>query len=406
MHGTCRICGGVVREFLEFGRHPLANALLTPDQPDDRFRFRLALGMCDGCTMVQLVDEIPREQMFHEGYPYRSSGSTVMRAHFEKTARQLLDAELPDPDAFLVELGCNDGVLLETIARAGVRHLGVEPSGEVARVAAAKNLRVRETFFDESSAREIAAMEGPADVIYSANTVSHIPYMSSIFAGVDALLGPDGVFVVEDPYLGDIIDRTSFDQIYDEHFFFFTAVSVQAMAARHGFELVDLERLPVHGGEVRYTIARRGARKPTPAVTALVVEEYSRRLADPATLERFAGAVAQVRADLVALLTRLRRQDKRIVGYGATAKSSTVTNYCGIGPELISFIVDSTPEKQGMLTPGSHIPVRPPEEFSEPYPDYAVLFAWNHAEEIMAKEQRFHDAGGRWIRYVPNVHIV
>jgi methylation protein EvaC len=403
----CRVCDGPVQEFFDFGRQPLSDAFVKPDDnAEDEFFFRLATGVCGDCTMVQLMADVPRERMFHEGYPYYSSGSAVMRTHFEELAKRLLTSELTGPDPFVVELGCNDGVMLRTMAEAGVRHLGVEPSGGVAEVAAAKGVRVRTAFFEESTAREIRAADGPADVIYAANTFCHIPYAASILAGVDALLGPDGVFVFEDPYLGDIVARTSFDQIYDEHFFFFSARSVQAMAARHGLELVDVERLPVHGGEVRYTLARAGARTAAPAVAELIAEERAQGLADHATLAGFGRAVLKIREDLTSLLRRLRADGKRVVGYGATAKSATVTNFCGIGPELVEFVSDSTPAKQGRLTPGTHLPVRPPDAFADPYPDYALLFAWNHADEIMAKEQAFRAAGGRWISYVPDVHVV
>ncbi|MFF7812425.1 methyltransferase domain-containing protein [Streptomyces sp. NPDC007945] len=403
---TCRICEGPVKEFLDLGRQPLSDAFPEPGGTEGEFFFRLAVGLCASCTMVQLVEEVPREKMFREDYPYHSSGSSVMRAHFEATARRFLETELTGPDPFVVEIGCNDGVMLRTVSDAGVRHLGVDPSAGVAEVAREKGVRVRTAFFEEATALDIAATEGRADLVYAANTLCHIPYLDSIFRGLDALLKPDGVFVFEDPYLGEIVDRTSFDQIYDEHFYFFTARSVQAMARGFGFELVDVERLPVHGGEVRYTVARRGARTPSDAVDALLVEEETRRLADPATLDRFADAVARTRDELVALLERLRDEGRRVVAYGATAKSATVANYCGLGPDLIAYVTDTTPAKQNRLTPGSHIPVRDPEAFSAPYPDYALLFAWNHAEEIMAKEEDFRAAGGRWILYVPDVHLV
>jgi methylation protein EvaC len=403
---SCRVCGGFLREFFDFGRQPLSDAFLRPDEVDNEFFFRLAVGVCESCLMVQLVEEVPRERMFHEQYPYRSSGSTVMCKHFEQLACRFLETELTGPDPMIVEIGCNDGIMLKAIVDAGVRHLGIEPSGGAAEVARSHGVRVRTEFFEESSAVRIRAEEGPADVIFSANTISHIPYLDSIFRGVDALLAPGGVFVFEDPYLGDIIQRTSFDQISDEHFYFFTAASVQAMAARFGFELVDVEPLPVHGGQVRYTVARPGSRTPSIAVTDLLVEERLLGLAEPATFERFASNVRRIRADLLTLLRGLRAEGKRVVAYGATAKSATVTNYCGIGPDLVSFVCDSTPAKQGRLAPGSHIPVRPPEAFSQPYPDYALLFAWNHAEEIMAKEHAFREAGGRWILYVPRVHAI
>lgn len=403
---TCRICGGATTEYVDFGRQPLSDAFVKPDQADDEFFFRLAVAMCSSCTMVQLVEEVPRDSMFHEDYPYESSGSSVMRKHFELVARRFLDTELHDDEPFVVEVGCNDGIMLKTVSEAGVKHLGVEPSGAVGEMARKKGVRVLTAFFEEETARELAEKEGRADVIYAANTICHIPYLDSIFRGVDALLKPGGVFVFEDPYFGDIVERVSFDQVYDEHFYFFTARSVRAMAQRFGFDLVDVERLPVHGGEVRYSIAREGERTPTPAVAALLAEEEERKLAEPVTVEKFATRTQKIRDDLVALLEQLKAEGKRVVAYGATAKSATVANYCGLGPELVEFVSDTTPAKQQRLTPGSHIPVRPPEAFREDYPDYALLFAWNHAEEIMANEREFRESGGKWILYVPEVAVV
>ncbi|MET9784458.1 class I SAM-dependent methyltransferase [Nocardiopsis alba] len=401
----CRICSGLVTEFIDLGRQPLADAFRLPQSPEPEFFYRLAVGTCADCQMAQLMEEVPRERMFHEDYPYLSSGSTVMRAHFEGIATRLLETEMSSDDPFVVEIGSNDGVLLKTVAAAGVRHLGVEPSGGVADLAAAEGVSVRKDFFEESVAREILAEHGHADVIFSANTFSHIPYVDSVLRGIKALLGPDGVFVFEDPYFGDIVERTSFDQIYDEHFFFFTARSVARMAELSGMELVDVEHLPTHGGEIRYTLAHAGAREASEAVKLLMVEEERRELTSPATLARFVENVERVRTDLLAELRRIKERGERVVGYGATAKSATVLNFCGIGPDLVEFICDSTPAKQGRLTPGTHIPVRGPEEYRRAYPDYALLLAWNHAEEIMAKETEFQKAGGRWIRYVPEVSV-
>ncbi len=384
----------------------MSNAFLTPDQVGTESFFRLAIGFCTACTMVQQLEEVPRGKMFHTDYPYRSSGSALMRKHFEQAALHLLETELTGNDAFAVEIGSNDGVMLKTVKEAGVRHLGVDPSGGAADVATRKGIRVRVDFFEESSARLIRETDGPADVIYSANTISHIAYIDSILRGVEVLLAPNGVFVFEDRYLGDIIEHTYFDQIYDEHFYLFAVQSVQALAARFGFELVDVERLAVHGGAVRYTLARAGARTPRSSVREMLARERALGLADPATYAGFANNIAKIRADLVSLLRSLHETGHRVVGYGATSKSATVTNYCGIGPELVAFVCDSTPEKQGRLTPGSNIPVWSPAAFSNPYPDFALLFAWNHADEIMAKERRFRAGGGRWILYVPDVHIV
>lgn len=399
----CRVCGGAVQEFIDFGRQPLSDAFLLPGSTDGEFFYRLAVGVCGSCSMVQLMEEVPRERMFHEEYPYYSSGSAGMRNHFEATARRFLETELRADDAFIVEIGCNDGVLLRTIADQGRRHLGVEPSGGVADVAASQGIEVRKDFFEESTARSIAEAHGKADVIFAANTFCHIPYIDSMFRGITALLAPTGVFVFEDPYLGDIVEKASFDQVYDEHFFYFCVQSVQRTAERFGMELVDVERLPVHGGELRYTLAHRGAREVSASVVELARRERELGICEPSTLRGFAERVEHNRDRLVELLRDLRGQGKRIVAYGATAKSATVTNYCGIDTGLVEFVCDTTPAKQGRLTPGAHLPVRGPEAFATPYPDYALLFAWNHAEEIMRKEEGFRAAGGKWITYVPEV---
>lgn len=403
---TCRLCGGSVYEFFDFGSQPLSDAFPLPHEAHDEFRYRLAVGACEECRMVQLVEEVPRERMFHADYPYRSSWSAVMREHFRSTAHRLLDTVPAGREPFIVEIGSNDGTMLRTIAERGVAHLGVEPSAGVARMAEERGVRVLVAFFEETLAKRIRDADGPADVVYAANTICHIPYLDSVFRGVAELLTPAGVFVFEDPYLGDVLARNSFDQVYDEHFYLFSATSVQATARRFGFDLVDVERLPVHGGEVRYTLARAGSRPVGPAVAELVAEERARGLTDRPGLDKWADAVRHNCRELVSLLRDLRARGKRVVGYGATAKSATVTNFAGIGPDLVPFVCDITPAKQGRLMPGSHIPVRPVEAFADPYPDYALLFAWNHAEEIIARERAFRDAGGRWILYVPDVHVV
>ncbi|NKE62660.1 class I SAM-dependent methyltransferase [Lentzea sp. PSKA42] len=400
------MCGGTLKKWCDLGRQPVSQSFRAPDSTTEEFFFDLAVGLCTSCTLVQHVAEVPRELMFRDNYPYRSSESAFMRRHFEQVASDLLATELSGPDPFAVEIGCNDGIMLRTINEAGVRHLGVDPSLQAAEVARATGIRVLADFFEEATALAVRQEHGPADLIYSANTISHIPYLDSVFRGVAALLAPNGVFVFEDRYLGDILDNAYFDQIYDEHFYLLTVRSVQAVAARLGLELVHAERIPVHGGSIRYTVALPGARVPSPAVAELVAAERDRGLDRAEQLETLSTRIEEIRTDLVRLLRDLRANGKRVVGYGATAKSATVTNYCGIDQSLVEFVCDSTKGKHGLLTPGMHLPVRPIEAFSDPYPDYALLFAWNHAAEIMAKEQAFREQGGRWILYVPKVHVV
>ncbi|ONI76356.1 SAM-dependent methyltransferase [Actinosynnema sp. ALI-1.44] len=400
----CRLCGGLVDELLDLGRQPLANSFPRPDQTTDEFFYRLAMGACRDCSMMQLLEEVPRDLKYHDGYPYRASGSATHRDHFTSVATNFLARELSTKDAFVVEIGCNDGVMLARIAKAGVRHLGVEPAGGVAELAAAKGIDVLREFFEEETAVRIRSTHGPADVIFAANTICHIPYADSLMRGVAALLKPGGIFVFEEPYLGTVINGMAFDQLYDEHFYFFTVRSVQSMARRFGFELIDAEPTPLHGGSMRYTLALPGQRARTANVRSLLAQEEE--LTKPDTYRRFRSAVERIRHDLVGLLEQLKQDGRTVVGYGAPGKVTTVTNYCGIGPDLVPYVCDSTPSKQHRLVPGTHIPVRPPDAFRDPYPDYALLFAWNHADEIIAKEQAFLEAGGSWILYVPEVRVV
>lgn len=379
---------------------------MKPDEAAKVPFFRLVVGLCTSCTMVQQLDEVPPSEMFRADYPYRASGSAVIRKHFEDVARWIISTVPDDENRFVVEIGSNDGVMLNTLSDAGVRHLGVDPAAGAGEVARAHGARVRTDFFDESTAADIREKEGPASLIFSANTISHISYLDSIFRGAELLLAPDGLFVFEDRYLADILRCVYFDQIYDEHFYLFSVRSVQALAARFGLELVDVEHLPLHGGSIRYTVARAGSRQPSPAVAEFLAQEKADGIADEATFVQFSEDINRIRTDLVTLLRDLRSDGRRVVGYGATSRSATVMNYCHIDSELLPMVCDSTPEKQGRLTPGSKVPVCPPEVFSHPYPDYALLFAWNHADEIMAKEQAFHEKGGRWILYSPKVHIV
>ena len=400
---SCRVCSGPVYEFADFGRQPLSGAFRLPDEHVEEFYFRLALGMCETCKLVQLMEEVPRERVFHEEHPYQSSGSPVMRAHFEHAARRFLD--VAGPGGFVVELGCHDGVMLHLIADAGTRHLGVEPSEEVASLAAGRGVRVRTDFFDAEVADDIRAEDGPADVIFASDTLCQIPYVDSVLEGVSKLLAPRGMFLFEDPYFGDVLAQTSFDMISLERSFYFTARSVVSLAQRHDLELVDVQRVPVHGGEVQYTLMRPGARQPSPAVAELLAAESAAWIADEPVLDAFGAGVDRIRNDLVALLTRLRDQGSTVAGYGATASCAMVTNYCGIGPDLVSYICDPTGARKGRLSPGARIPVHPRETFASSYPDYALLFARNNATEVMVEESDFSRSGGRWIRYVPDVTV-
>jgi methylation protein EvaC len=276
----------------------------------------------------------------------------------------------------------------------------------VADVAIKKGIRTVCKFFDENLAREIVAEHGQADAFLGANVMCHIPYMHSVVAGIAILLKPGGVVMFEDPYLGDIVEKISYDQIYDEHAFLFSLASISYLFEQHGMQVVDVQPQNVHGGSMRYIIARQGVYPISQAVQTQRDKENSLGLRRAETYDQLRRNIEHSRDALKALLENVKLQGKRVVGYAATSKSTTVTNYCGITPDLVEFISDTTPIKQGKYSPGAHIPVRPYEEFKTRYPDYALLFGWNHGEEIMANELAFKSAGGKWILYVPQVQVV
>ena len=401
----CLICESPVAPFMSFGQMPIANGFLTTAEFSNEYFFELSVVFCERCKMVQLAEQPDRERMFNETYAFFSSTSTRMAAHFRDFAKFVTDNYLKSPDPFVVELGCNDGIMLQNFKNAGVRHLGIEPSANVAQVAIDKGINAVCEFFDEALTSEIISQHGQADAILGANVMCHIPYLHSVVAGMKSLLKPDGVIMFEDPYLGDIVEKTSYDQIYDEHAFYFSLSSVSYLFEQHGLEVFDVIPQSVHGGSMRYAISHKRARTVSPAVTALREREEQMGLQRPETFEQLRRNIEKSRDELKALLSDLKQQGNRIVGYGATSKSTTVTNYCGITPDLVEFISDTTPIKQNKYSPGVHIAVRPYKEFEARYPDYALLFAWNHAEEIMAKEQKFQNAGGQWIVYVPRVEV-
>lgn len=404
---ACRICGSAINAFMSFGQQPIANGFLTPDQIPNEYFFEMETAYCEICSMFQLIEQPAAEMMFHGNYAFYSSTSRYMQTHFKQFAELVQERILKDrEDPFVVELGSNDGIMLRNFKERSQRHLGVEPSSNVADVARAAGINCISEFFNKALAERIIAEHGHADAVLSANVMCHIPDLNSVAEGIRLLLKPDGVLMFEDPYLGDVVTKTSYDQIYDEHVFVFSASSVQNAFGRHGLELIDVLPQITHGGSMRYVLAPKGSHKVSPNVLAQIAKEHTQGLDRPEGYLRFKANCERSRDDLMGVLNRLKGGGKTVVGYGATSKSTTVTNYCGITPEHVAWISDTTPIKQGKLSPGAHIPVRPYEEFVKNHPDYALLFAWNHAAEIREKETAFTAAGGKWLYFVPKVEIV
>ena len=403
---NCRICGTDLEPFMSFGEMPIANGFLTPAEFKSEYFFELKPGFCESCSTFQILEQPNPERMFHENYAFFSRTSKRMAIHFESYANWVKKNYLTSDNPFVVEIGSNDGLMMEFFAKDNIRQLGVEPSGNVAKKSREHGVETLCSFFNLDTAKKIVSEKGFADALIAANVMCHIPDLNGVAQGADHLLTPDGVLIFEEPYLGDMIESTAYDQIYDEHVFIFSARSVQNIFDRYNFELIDVKRQSTHGGSMRYVLARKGKWPVSLDVKKQLIYEDNKGLHLKSTYEVFRDKCEESRTNLVNILKQQKEEGRRIVGYAATSKSTTVLNYCNIGPELIEYISDTTPIKQGKYSPGMHIPIRPYEALSDGYPDGFLLFAWNHKDEIMEKESSFLQSGGEWITYIPQVDII
>lgn len=401
----CRVCGEQLEVVCDFGRQPLGNGFLDEQQFINEYYFNMTVGFSEKSKMIQLLEQPNPEKMFHKDYAFFSSTSNYMKTHFLGFAQKVLSSEYLSQDPFVVELGCNDGILLKHFARKNIRHLGIEPSINVAKVANENGVKTVSKFFSHKLAEEIVQAEGKADVFLAANVMCHIPDIVNVARGIKTLLKKTGVAIFEDPYLADIIEKVSYDQIYDEHVYLFSALSIEYLFDLVDMEIIKLEHQTTHGGSMRYFIANKGVYPIHDSVKTVLMKEKELNLDKTESLKEFSNKVAKSRINLINLLKRLKHEGKKVVGYAATSKSTTILNYCKIGCELISEIYDTTPIKQGKFSPGMHIPIKPYEDFKDSGADYAFLFAWNHEDEILSKEASFVEGGGKWILHVPEVRI-
>ena len=397
---ACRICGSPRLDiFLSLGETPLANSFVRPGASGDELRVPLEVMRCLECGLVQLTVVVDPEVMFRD-YAYATSASAPMRGHFEELAREIVERFAPK-GSFVVEVGSNDGVLLRPLGARGVRALGVEPASNLAAVANAEGLETLNEFFGTSVAARLRAERGPAKVVVGNNVLAHIDALPDVARSLGVLLDEDGVFVAEVPYLFDLLDHVEYDTVYHEHLSYFHLAPLGVLFAQVGMELFDVKRLPTHGGSIRMYVGRSGRRPITAGLRDLTATE-SRRLADASSVfTTFTGKVTSQRTALRALLGDLRSTGKRLAGYGATAKGNTMLNYCGVGTETLAFVADTTPYKLGLLTPGTHIPVRPESAIDDEGIEILLLLAWNYADAIVARMTGYTGRGGRFIHPIP-----
>jgi SAM-dependent methyltransferase len=403
----CRSCGSTdAAPILDLGLQPLANNLLTPaDLAKKEPKFPLRLAVCKSCWMLQITDLVPPVELFSE-YLYFSSFSDLMLRH----SREACDGYMKEFDlngqSLVVEVASNDGYLLQNFVKANVPCLGIEPAANIAKVAREKGIETLVEFFGQQIASDLAAKNRQADLILGNNVFAHAPDTNDFVAGLKALLKPKGRIALEFPYGADFIEHTEFDTIYHEHVFYFTLTALKPLFERHGLTIFRVQRLPIHGGSLRLFAGHTGTHAVEKSATDLLAEETRKGVNALGYYEGFANQVHALKDDLVALLSKLKKEGKSIAAYGASAKGSTLLNYYGVSAATLDFVADRSTYKQGRLTPGTHIPIVPPEELLKRKPDYTLLLTWNFADEILAQQKAYRDAGGKFIVPIPKVKIV
>lgn len=407
MQFACRSCGSRHGQLLlDLGNQPLANNLLSPadrDKAEPRFPLRLAL--CQDCWLLQITETVPPVALFSDYLYFSSFSDALLRHSAEASAQHQRDFAL-DSSSFVVEIASNDGYLLQNFVAAGIPSLGIEPAQNIAEVARRKGIKTLARFFTHSLAQELSATGRQADLILANNVFAHAPETNDFVRGLAQLLKPTGRIVLEFPYACDLIEHVEFDTIYHEHVFYFTLKAVESLFARHALEVINVLRLPIHGGSLRLYAAKSGIHPVSPAVERLREEERIKGVAEIKYYESFADRVRQIRDDLKNLLQSLRSSGKSIAAYGASAKGSTLLNYCGLNSDILDFVADRSTAKQGRFTPGTHLPIVAAQELAARRPDYALLLTWNFAEEILRQQQSYRDSGGKFILPIPEVRVV
>lgn len=400
----CRAClAPAPLMFLAMGDHPPANMFVRADEVSQRQpAFSLDTQACLSCGLIQVDDQIPAD--FFRRYLYVPSGATTMHGHFAGLA-EVLTREANGK--LIVDIGCNDGLLLSAANKLGAKTLGVDPAANIAELARARGVDVHVGYFDPESAAELRQVHGPAQAIVTTNTFNHIGDLHAFMRGVLTLLADDGTFVIEVPWAKDLLEKNEFDTVYQEHLSEFSVRSLAVLGKLFGLTIVDITRLSVHGGSMRVFLQHSGTARPAaPIVQQMLDEELAAGMLDAEVYGAFAKRIDIVRRDLLAMLVDLKGQGLKIAGYGAPAKGNTLLNYFGIGTETLDFLVDRNPLKHGLFSPGMKIPVHSTDAIGTEKPDILLVLAWNFFDEIREQQSEFEAGGGKFLVPLPEPVLV
>jgi SAM-dependent methyltransferase len=404
----CRHCAApLVHRFLDLGFAPPSNAYLSRDDLSKPERyFPLRLRVCDRCWLVQTEDFARAEDMFDANYAYFSSTSSSWLAHAERYAGDVTCRLGLNKESFVIEVASNDGYLLKNFVAAGIPCLGIEPTTGTAAAAEAQGIPVLREFFGETLGKRLAAEGRQADLIAGNNVFAHVPDINDFSRGLKAALKPDGTVTLELPHVMRMLEHVQFDTVYHEHFSYLSLYSVTRIFEAAGLRVFDVEELPTHGGSLRvYGCHADDARANAPVVASLLVEEARRGLRELAVYQAFQARADRVKDDLLAFLIDAKRSGKSVAAYGAAAKGSTLLNYAGVKPDLLPFVCDAAPSKQGRFMPGSHVPILSPAALTERRPDYLLILPWNIAAEVREQNAKLAAQGTRFVTAVPSLNV-
>lgn len=406
---NCRICKSTkLYKFLDLGSMPIPNGFRRKeDLHKKQKKYKLACYFCENCGLVQLTVVVDPEIMFKD-YVYIPSTAKVMMNNFSSLVHEAVTEKGLGEKSTVMDIGSNDGSLLTFFKAYDCKVVGIDPAENIAKLAELNGVPTETLLFGSDSAKKVEKKYGQADVITATNVIAHIDNLDEVFKGVDVLLKKDGIFITEFPYLLDLVEKLEFDTIYHEHLSYFSLMAWKHMVEKSGFEICGLRRLQIHGGSIRL-IHRRKSLKKNPAkktVAYFLNVEKQKKLDKKETYDLFSEKVLNLKEELTGLINTLKKDGNHIVGYGAAAKGNVLTNFFNIGKDKLDFIVDSTPYKQGLFTPGMDIPVYAENRLQKDVPDYLLILAWNFANEIMEKQEAFRSKGGRFIIPLPEVKII